>query len=803
MRLTIQRLRFAIVALAVGLITVIALFFIVARYQRHRLVHDLPAKLGIHVQSSMDGVTYSQSDKKGHVLFTIHASKVVQFKGGGRAYLRDVDIVLYGKQGDRGDRIRGSEFEYDPVGGFARANGDVELELRGPSPKPAAKSSAPGSTPVPDPDTSNIHVKTRGLVFNKNTGIAHTDKAVEFQFPQASGKALGATYDSSKGLLILGSAVEMTSTLNGNPLNVRSSHAEFLRDSRQAFLLNVAADYAGDKSVSDQVIVYFRENGSADHLDAKGNIHLSGGEGREITSQTGNVQFDEKSQPRLARLGGGVLLHAEDAQHTLRGSAVEGTLELGDKGVVKHAQMRTSVAVVDQQNGLQQDRDGSATRQLTANQLDIDFAINEHGKSEPSHILAAGAATVAMHTIHSNAPQQNTTLSGDTLFANLGEGAALTSLEGKGHTQFTDLGADGASRQSSGDTLLVKFVQQEKKPKLDSKTATSGKAKEGVPGQFGATVIQSALQQGNVKISETPAKGQGANQPTGMVATANQALYTGSDQILRLEGSPRIVDGALEMTARTFEVSRIAGDAKASGEVKATYQQAGNGAPQVFGGQGPVHIVSDKATLTRASGDAVFHGQARLWQGTNSITAPVIELSRSQQTLKAYGEGGGSRAAVSGAFLASAGADKQPGVVRLQSQRLLYSDAQRQATFSGSVVVIDDQATIRADEAVVVLTPTQAPGQKSAGLQAQVDHLVANGHVRLNQGERKGIGDKLIYTSQTGLFVLSGTAANPPRLSDPERGTVTGDALIFNSRDDSVSVNGGKLGAVTETRVPR
>ena len=243
---------------------------------------------------------------------------------------------------------------------------------------------------------------------------------MEFQFPQASGKAVGATYDSSKGLLILGSAVEMTSTLNGSPLAVRSTHAEFLRDSRQAFLLNVVADYAGDRNVSDQVIVVFRENGSADHLDAKGNIHLSGGEGREITAQTGNVQFDEKSQPRMANLGGGVLLHAEDAQHTLRGSAVEGTLELGDKAVVKHARMLTSVAIVDQQNGLQEDRNGSATRQLTTSQLDVDFARSANGKSEPSHVLAAGKASIVMHTIHSNGPQQNTTIAADTLFANLG-----------------------------------------------------------------------------------------------------------------------------------------------------------------------------------------------------------------------------------------------------------------------------------------------------------------------------------------------------------------------------------------------
>ena len=800
MRLTIQRLRFGIVALAVGLITVIALFFVVARYERHRLAHDLPEKLGIHIQSSAQDVTYSQSDKKGRVLFTIHASKVIQFKGGGRATLKDVGITLYGKDGNRADRIKGSEFEYDPVAGFARANGDVELDLQGPASGHSGNSQSVGN----EPDSSTIHVKTSGLVFNKNTGIAQTDKEVEFRFPDASGKAMGATYDSSKGLLVLGSAVEMTSTLNGSPLTVRSSHAEFLRESRQAFLLNVVADYEADRSISDQVIVYFREDGSADHLDAKGNIRLKGGEGRDITAQTANVQFDQKSQPRMANLGGGVLMHAEDAQHNLRGSAVEGALELGEKGIVRHARMRTSVAIVDQQLGLPEDRNGSATRQLTTNQLDVDFAKNENGKAEPSHVLAAGNASIVLHTIRSSGPEQNTTVAADTLFANLGEGSTLTSLEGKGHTQFTDLAADGATRQSTGDTLLVKFDQQVKKPPQESKTAAKGKAKEGIPSQFGPTVIQSALQQGNVRMTESPAKvdGKNAQQPS-MVATAKQALYTGNDQLLRMDGSPRIVDGSLEMTALVFEVSRTGGDASATGEVKATYQQAGNGGPQVFGGQGPVHIVSDKATLTRGSGDAIFRGKARLWQGTNSITAPVIELSRTQQTLKAYGEGGSSRAAVSGAFLTPAGTDKQPGVVRLQSQRLLYSDAQRQANFSGSVVVIDDQATIRADEAVVVLAPVQAPGQKSGGLQAQVDHLIATGHVRLNQAERKGTGDKLIYTSQTGLFVLSGTPANPPRLADPERGTVTGDALIFNSRDDSVSVSGGKLGAVTETRVPR
>jgi hypothetical protein len=40
-------------------------------------------------------------------------------------------------------------------------------------------------------------------------------------------------------------------------------------------------------------------------------------------------------------------------------------------------------------------------------------------------------------------------------------------------------------------------------------------------------------------------------------------------------------------------------------------------------------------------------------------------------------------------------------------------------------------------------------------------------------------------------------------MSDPERGTATGGALIFNSRDDSVSIEGGGHETETQTTAPK
>ncbi|HVU47530.1 MAG TPA: hypothetical protein VHD85_15465, partial [Terracidiphilus sp.] len=70
-------------------------------------------------------------------------------------------------------------------------------------------------------------------------------------------------------------------------------------------------------------------------------------------------------------------------------------------------------------------------------------------------------------------------------------------------------------------------------------------------------------------------------------------------------------------------------------------------------------------------------------------------------------------------------------------------------------------------------------------------------------GTRKGTGEKLVYTGDDGKYVLTGTASAPPRLTDPARGTVTGEALIFNSSDDSVSIEGGGRRTTTETLAPR
>ena len=81
--------------------------------------------------------------------------------------------------------------------------------------------------------------------------------------------------------------------------------------------------------------------------------------------------------------------------------------------------------------------------------------------------------------------------------------------------------------------------------------------------------------------------------------------------------------------------------------------------------------------------------------------------------------------------------------------------------------------------------------------------MTATGHVVLVSEGRRGTGEQLVYSGATGDYVLTGTAAARPRMTDPGRGNVTGEVLIFHSRDDSVSIEGGGHQTRTETTAPQ
>ena len=238
-----------------------------------------------------------------------------------------------------------------------------------------------------------------------------------------------------------------------------------------------------------------------------------------------------------------------------------------------------------------------------------------------------------------------------------------------------------------------------------------------------------------------------------------------------------------------LDYHRDSGDASAEGAVKATYTQpknqkgtqpAANPGPSL-GGDGPVHITADRAQLHHATNVNIFYGSpttpARIWQADSSILAPVLELTRNPQTLRAHGEEGNSAPVVSANLASAIGAKHQRGVVRVHSQTLVYSDADRRGDFRGSVTAEDPNGVIHADQAQVYLTPAAETARGSSQRRpstSQFDRIVATGHVVITQPGRSGIGEKLVYTADDGKYVLTGAPGNPPALPTMQKGPLLG-----------------------------
>jgi lipopolysaccharide export system protein LptA len=851
MGLTPAKLRTLILLLAGCLVAAIAGFFFYGRWQGRRLGHDRPGGLETSIQQSTEGFTYSES-RGGHTIYTLHASKAVQYKGTGHAELHDVSITLYGAQGQPANRIYGSDFDWDPVHGIARAVGEVQIDFQGATQGPQAD-----KAPADESENKNtVHVKTSGLVFNKQSGLASTTEKIEFRLAEAAGSAIGASFDSQTGVIILASDVAFNSSAGGNPLTVHAHHAQYDRASRLLYLLQDATDYADSHSSSDQATVSFRSDGSAYQVLAEGHVIFTGNDGQQINARIAHVDLDSKSLPQQAVLDGGLLYVANDEARLIHGSAASGTMMLGPQTTIRHAQLRTAVSVVDEEKLPQLDSGKakpnaaqSTTRQVQAAQVDIDFASGPDRRPQAQHILATGGGRVNVHSIYAKTPPEDTTIEGDQLFATLVDGEVLSSLRGTGHTSLVTVSPAGVTQSSKGDNLLLSFAAPRPPEKTQVKARQEKKADSSTPQP--ATQLQTAVQLGNVTLIQQGGATAGGQTPAPVTATAQRAAYDAATQIVQLTGSPRIQEETGELSATSLEMERTTGNATAVGDVKATYREAkgqqGKRQQDIdFAGTGPVHVVADHAHLDHATDLTTFYGKAgelaRLWQGNDSVSAPVLELSRAHGTLSAHGPGSDAHA-VNAVFTSSQtnpqanpqnrpqpGAKTQaatPSVVRLQSRTLFYAENDHKAVFSGGVVAQTNSGILHSSFMDVYFSPGPSPGktpvqqgsQKSPSVPPQnvpspsvssqsvpsqtVSRIVARGAVQLEQPSRKGTGEELTYTAADGKFVLTGSSAAPPRLSDQVRGVVTGNALIFNDRDDSVVVSGGASNAVTQTRVAR
>ena len=803
---SIRRLRWAMVAGGLLLMIVLTGYIGYARYRMHRLVSSLPGRLGIHITQETDHVTYSQT-WQGRTVFTLRAAKQVQHRDG-TITLHDVGIVLYGRKGDRTDRIHGNEFEYDQKAGIMRAMGEVFIDFA-----PPAKVGDAGKG---EDEAKLIHLRTSGLVFHQEDQFAETDNPLDFTVNGMTGTAVGASYDSTKGVVVLQSQVHVSGLRgHGNskderPMDLTASHAEMDRDGNVAVLeaarLVSAGDSGSQTSQAQHAVIHMTADGAPQRVDASGNVRLTG-EGRgTITSDKMELDLNASGQPGAAHLFGTVRFLNEADKQAASGKADDARIAFDPQGRPTHAVMAGQVEASLLQ--------GASSRWVSGDKVELALA---GGGKEP--VVVREATSMAVHGARLRMVDPSTrkdakgTVTNGTLttsvtadvltarFAAKSVKTEVTGVDGAGRTvverRLVDAGASAPewTETGTGDVL-----------KLNFREGTKGKSE-----------LARAEQRGGVKIVRKAASAKKGAAPEIEHADGDLAVYDANTDRVTMSGGVTISNAESALFADRVEMNRTSGDATADGAVRVSYLQQGSSGE-------PVHVIAARAIGHKSTGVTEFlaapGGNARMWQGGSTVEAPVLDFDRTKKTVLAHGATGASGPVVKTVLVEEPGlgAKSRTGPVRILSREMVYTDATREVEFRGLVQVNSQDGVMRSQMATVYLTakntgegvtPTSAgeSGRDGApgvlGLGGRVDHIVATGAVELEQPGRKGFGDKLVYTAADQTSVLTGTKAVPPRAVDESQGTVTGASLRFRSGDDSVEVlsGDGAQRVRTETRI--
>jgi lipopolysaccharide export system protein LptA len=814
MPLPIYRLRRWLAGIAIVFSMVVAGMYFYARQREHSFLNDIPGKIGVNIKQTTKGFQFSKSDG-GRTLFTIEASNLTQFRLDGRAELHDVTIVLYGRDSSRFDRIAGDDFTYDQKTSDVTAKGEVQIDLgANPTGVTGADQAAPAKLSNP------IHLKTRDLVFNKESGNASTNAKVEFQTPQASGWAVGVQYAGKTNSLILASQVHLRMS-GPEAAVIEARHGVVTNDPRQVVLDHPRLERGGELLQADEATLELGADNNVEHVLAHGNVVAQGreeakgtmvGSGEsasengpavsllKATANEGELALGNHNDLHGAVLTGDVHFERIGTQ-PMEGNAGRVTVDFARENLVKTVHADRGVKLTQMAASRAPKANGSAPQDFELTAQGIDFLVAEGRRLEQAVTTGRGQIVISdaqPSGLKKNEAGPRTVVTAgkfDAKFEQTADGKTrLATIHGAPEAKIVSTNAGQPDRVSTSDTVDANFLVQ------------GG--------------IESVTQQGHVIYTDS----QAADKRT--QARAEVAHYTPGNQILTLTGNPRVTQGSMTTTGTTIRINRASGDADAEGDVKSSYsqlQEQRQGA--LLASSSPIHVTSQRMIAHSKPAVAVYTGNARLWQDANIVEAPSIEFDRECRCVTAQGTAKQLVATTIVQPEKAQGDKTGPGIggvpknpkeknskekasssrpIFLAGTRLTYADAERRVHYEGGVTAKGTDFTASAKTMDIYLKPrtdvAKTPNSASSG-PAQLDRIVAQGDVVVQQTDRRAVGQTLIYEAAPDKFTLTG---GPPSIFDAERGKITGDSLTFFRRDDRVLVEGkASTPVVTQTRVAR
>ncbi|MGH9785301.1 MAG: LptA/OstA family protein, partial [Terriglobia bacterium] len=282
-------------------------------------------------------------------------------------------------------------------------------------------------------------------------------------------------------------------------------------------------------------------------------------------------------------------------------------------------------------------------------------------------------------------------------------------------------------------------------------------------------------------------------------ARAERAEYSADGEGVILRGDAVVWNATGKLSADQIALDNRTGNVQAEGKLSTTYLPTPP-TPQSGASESlPIHAVAERLRYDATTGKAEYQGRVRLWRGSQVLEAGWVELDRRQKQLEARGKvfsvfNQPPTGNAQGSAQDRSAGPKGTEPAEIRSERLLYRENERGATYREGVRMRSASVSVQSRELEVLFAPSAngVPATESG----RIERAVATGEVAILDAGRKATADRAEYFLEEGRLQLFG---KPATVADPQRGTTQGVRLTYRMRDDRIFVE-GEPGIPAETR---
>jgi lipopolysaccharide export system protein LptA len=269
----------------------------------------------------------------------------------------------------------------------------------------------------------------------------------------------------------------------------------------------------------------------------------------------------------------------------------------------------------------------------------------------------------------------------------------------------------------------------------------------------------------------------------GLQASGGDGRYDPAAGSLRLSGVeggvlPRVADDQVTIDATTIDVALQGRLMKAAGGVKTMLRASKSKLPGLLKQDQPANVNADTLDYQGAAGQAIYTGNATMWQGETAIRADKIAIDQSKGDLLGSGNARSSIVLDTGVSVAHAADiryDDGAHTITYSSVPNAAGAVTAQAQLSGP------QGDLRADRIEVILAPEGG----------HITRLEAYTNVGLKLDTRSAIGERLTYFADEERYLMTGAGTKAVKVVESCRET-TGRTLTFFKSTDRIIVDGNE-----------